>query len=154
VIDAHTGAFLRGHFELLVEQHVREARKKRSPLSLLWVDVDEVTEANDAHGRDCVDAALAVLVQTMSDVLDGKGPIGRVQGAAFAALLPGLKLEAALAVAEKVRAAQAAVKTRPALRVSCGVAVHQPSLPWGNLLEAAEAACTRAKQSGRDAVAS
>jgi diguanylate cyclase (GGDEF)-like protein len=154
VIDAHTGAYLKGHFELLVEQHVRAAKKKRAPLALLWVDVDELTEANDAHGREAVDAALAVMAQTLSEALDGKGPIGRVRGGTFAALLPGLKLEPALALAEKVRAAQAAAKTKPRLKVSCGVAVHRPAEPWGNLLEAAEAACVRAKQAGRDAVAS
>lgn len=154
MIDAHTGAYLKGHFELLVEQHVRAAKKKRAPLTLLWVDVDELTEANDTSGREAVDAALAVLVQRLSEVLDGRGPIGRVRGGAFAALLPGLKLEGAMALAERVRAAQAAARAKPALRVSCGVAAYQPSEPWGNLLEAAEAACTRAKQSGRDAVAS
>jgi diguanylate cyclase (GGDEF)-like protein len=150
-VDAQTGAYLRPHFERLVEAQVRAVRTSGAPLTLLWVDVDELTEANDAHGREAVDAALGALAQRLSNVLDGKGPIGRVNGGAFAAILPGVTADQAVALAEQVRAAQDADRLH--LRVSCGVAPLQGGEPFGNLLDAAEAACTRAKQSGRDAVA-
>jgi diguanylate cyclase (GGDEF)-like protein len=137
----------------LVEQSARAAKKDRAPLCLLWVDVDEATEANDAHGREQVDLALAELAQRMSRVLDGKCPIGRMQGQAFAALLPGAQLPEAMRLAEALRAAQAAPGPGVALKVSCGVAAFNADQPFGNLLHAAESACTRAKQAGRDAVA-
>jgi PleD family two-component response regulator len=38
--------------------------------------------------------------------------------------------------------------------ISVGVAVNRRGEPWGNLLDAAEQACVRAKQGGRDAVVS
>ncbi len=38
------------------------------------------------------------------------------------------------------------------LTVSVGVAGLRPGEPYGNLLEAAEAACVQAKQAGRDRV--
>lgn len=156
-VDAQTGAYARAHFEQLVEAQVRAARRAGEALSLLWVDADELTEANDAHGREAVDLALGALAQTLSRVLDGKFAIGRVKGGAFAALLPGVGAEAALALAEAVRAAapfgSGADPTDLSLTVSCGVAALLPNEPYGNLLDAAEAACTRAKQAGRDAVA-
>jgi diguanylate cyclase (GGDEF)-like protein len=152
-VDAQTGAYTRTHFERLVEEAARAAKKSAAPLSLLWVDVDELTEANDAHGRERVDEALGQLAQRISRVLDGKGPIGRVLGGAFAALLPGLGIEPALKLAEAVRAAQREASDAVPLRVSCGVAALLPHEPFGNLLDAAERACIRAKQAGRDAVA-
>jgi diguanylate cyclase (GGDEF)-like protein len=152
-VDAQTGAYTRAHFERLVEEKARAARKERAPLSLLWVDVDELTEANDAHGREPVDVALAELAQRIARVLDGKGPIGRMQGGAFAALLLHVALPEAMRLAEAVRAEQAKPTRGVALKVSCGVAAFVAEEPFGNLLEAAERACTRAKQAGRDAVA-
>jgi diguanylate cyclase (GGDEF)-like protein len=152
-VDVHTGAFTRAHFERLVDEAVRATRASKAPLSLVWIDVDELTEANDAHGREAVDAALAELAERLAAVLDGKGPIGRVQGGAFAALLPGLSADAAVAVAERVRSEQSRGDGALRLCVSCGVAALVDGEPFGNLLEAAESACTRAKQSGRDAVA-
>jgi diguanylate cyclase (GGDEF)-like protein len=150
-VDAQTGAYLRAHFEKLVESQARSAKKSGAALALVWVDVDELTEANDTHGREKVDAALGALAQRLSDVLDGKGPIGRVRGGAFAALLPGITGEQAVVLAEKVRVAQVDDPLR--LRVSCGVASLEKGEPFGNLLDAAENACIRAKQGGRDAVA-
>lgn len=152
-VDAQTGAYLRAHFERLVEEQARAAKKAGAPLSLVWVDVDELTEANDAHGREAVDAALAAVAQTLSSELDGKGPIGRMKGGAFAVLLPGVGAAEAVALAELVREAQKAAAAPVPLRISCGVAVLGANEPFGNLLEAAESACTRAKQAGRDAVA-
>lgn len=152
-VDAQTGAYTRTYFERLVEEAARAAKKSNAPLSLLWVDVDELTEANDAHGRERADEALGALAQRLSSVLDGRGPIGRVLGGAFAALLPGVSVETALRLAEAVRTAQRDARGTVPLRVSCGVAALLPHEPFGNLLEAAERACIRAKQAGRDVVA-
>lgn len=154
LVDAQTGAYQRAHFERLVEEQARAAKRAGAPLSLLWVDVDELTEANDAHGREAVDAALAAVAQTLSSELDGKGPIGRMKGGAFAVLLPGVGAAEAVALAELVREAQrASAAGAVRLRISCGVAVLSAGEPFGNLLDKAESACTRAKQAGRDAVA-
>ena len=152
VVDAETGAYVRRYFEGLVHQAVVDSRDSTAPLCLLWVDLDELTEANDLHGREAVDAALALFAQTLARVLEGRFPIGRVAGGAFAALMPGVDLAAATAWAEKVRAA-GQPGTGFTLRVSCGVAAFTGAEPYGNLLDAAEAACTRAKQGGRDQVA-
>jgi PleD family two-component response regulator len=40
------------------------------------------------------------------------------------------------------------------LTVSVGVATLRRGEPWGNLIEAAERACLKAKQGGRDTVVS
>lgn len=157
-VDAATGAFTRSHFEALLLSAVKDARRTGEPLCVLWVDVDELTEANDVAGREAADAALAVLTQALAQALDGRGAIGRVGGGAFAVALGRTDLPAALRLAEAVRGAAAGQAHRGEagsfkLTVSCGVAQLREGEPWGNLLDAAEEACTRAKQGGRDQVA-
>src|SRR5262249_60841869 len=79
----------------------------------------------------------------------GGGPVGRLGGDTFGLLLPGWALPRACALADRLRSATRADRCVMAT-VSVGVAALRPSEPWGNLLEAAETACTRAKQAGRD----
>lgn len=156
-LDLLTGAWQREHFEAQLSRAVRDSRRARTPLSLLWIDVDELSEHNDVHGRAVVDIALSHLVSQLGAVIDGRGPIGRMSGGAFAVMLSGLSRDRVLLLSEQLR--RQAPKTVHSsafgdfrLTISVGVAVLRSSEPWGNFLEAAESACTHAKQGGRDVV--
>jgi diguanylate cyclase (GGDEF)-like protein len=154
-IDPSTGAFRRPYFEGLLAEALKDASTARIPLTVLWVDIDETQEANDEHGRDAVDAALSRLAQDVSEVLDGRGPLGRVEGDAFAAFLFAVTADQGARLGEALRR-RFAERTFPSesgpfqLTVSVGVAALRPGEPYGNLLEAAEAACLQAKQGGRN----
>ena len=157
-IDLLTGAYKRQHFERLLAQAVSSAHRNNSGLSLLYLDVDNLQELNDIHGNTSVDTALAWLAQKISDVFDGRGPIGRIGGDEFAVVLPGVTVETAARLGEKLRQAvrqelHASAFGDYRLTVSVGVAARRPRELSGDLMEAGLAACTRAKQSGRDAVA-
>lgn len=152
-----TGAYLRSHFEALLARAVSDAHAARRPLTLVWVDLDETQEGNDTHGREAMDAALSALVDELAAELDGRGPIGRMEGDAFAASLDALTPEqgARLAHGLRRRLARRRFGAAPGdfqLTVSVGVAGLRGHEPYGNLLEAAEAACVQAKQAGRDGV--
>lgn len=152
-----TGAYLRPHFESLLARAVSDAHSARMPLTLLWVDVDETQEANDAHGRETVDAALSGLVDELAAELDGRGPIGRMKGDAFAVSLYAVPPYMGTRLAEGLRR-RIAARAFPSesggfhLTVSVGLAGLKPGEPYGNLLDAAEAACVQAKQAGRNQV--
>jgi diguanylate cyclase (GGDEF)-like protein len=152
-----TGAYLRPHFESLLATAVADAHQARLPLTVLWVDADETQEGNDAHGHEAMDAALSALVDELAAELDGRGPIGRMEGDAFAAALYAVTPDMGTRLAEGLRRRLAARAFRTAagsfhLTVSVGVAGLRAGEPYGNLLEAAEAACVQAKQAGRDHV--
>ena len=137
---------------------VTERVPERTPLVLLRLDVDDLQEHNDLHGQGALDAGLAWLASRVAQVVNGRGPIGRLGGDDFAVLLEGVQLPEALQLAEEVRRATARmVHASPfgdyRLTLSVGVAALRPSEPWGNLMDAAERALTRAKQAGRDTVA-
>lgn len=146
-IDPSTGAFLRPYFEGLLAEALKDASTARIPLTVLWADVDETQEANDEHGRATVDEALSQLAQDFSEVLDGRGPVGRMEGDAFAAFLFAVTADQGARLGETLRRRFA---ERGLLTVSVGVAALRPGEPYGNLLEAAEAACLQAKQGGRN----
>jgi diguanylate cyclase (GGDEF)-like protein len=110
------------------------------------------------QGAAAVDGALAWIASQISEVVDGQGPIGRLEGGAFAVYLPNYTLPRALRLAEQVRDRISRTRHDSSFRghrltVSVGVAALRPGEPCGNLLEAAEQACRKAKQGGRDAIA-
>jgi diguanylate cyclase (GGDEF)-like protein len=156
-VDIATGALRREAFDARTVDAVRLAKRSGTPLSILWIDVDDLFEHNDVHGCEAVDGALSWLVSLLGGVVDGAGPIGRVAGGAFAALLPGIDRERASALSERIRVRIAGRAHRSTsgeyrLTVSVGVASLRRHEPWGNFLEAAQSACLRAKQAGRDGV--
>ncbi|MFY0528115.1 GGDEF domain-containing protein [Archangium gephyra] len=152
-----TGAYLRPYFESLLAKGVSDATLARMPLTVLWVDVDETQEGNDAHGREVMDAALSELVDELAEELDGRGPIGRMEGDAFAASLYAVTPDMGVRLAEGLRRRLTEKRFRSEtggfhLTASVGVAGLKPGEPYGNLLDAAETACVQAKQAGRDRV--
>ncbi len=156
-IDLLTGAFKRDHFEQLLAAAISRSRRAGQPLCLLHLDVDELQEHNDLQGRDALDVALGWLAAKVSAVIDGRGPIGRVGGDEFAVVLEGCTLDQACRTSGKLRKLVSQTLHASAfgdyrLTVSIGLAGLREGEPPGNLLEAAEAACRKAKQGGRDAL--
>lgn len=157
-VDLQTGAFLKPRFEEDLVQATKYARRNHTPLTVLYLDVDNVLELNDLYGRESVDAALGNLPSIISRVLNGMGPIGRMGDDEFAVSLLGVPLIRGRRMAERIRQAIARVQHFSKegmfhLTVSIGVACLLGDEPPGNLLEAAELACFRVKQGGRDGVA-
>jgi diguanylate cyclase (GGDEF)-like protein len=158
-IDLLSGAWKRDHFEAMLGQKVAEARRLGQPLALLWIDVDDLHEHNDVHGRASLDLALGHLATQIAAEADGAGPLGRMAGGAYAIYLPGWTRERAARLSERIRVKVPKTLHASAfgdyrLTVSVGVAMLRKGEPFGNFLEAAEEACTRAKQGGRDLVVS
>jgi diguanylate cyclase (GGDEF)-like protein len=156
-IDLHTGAWRRDYFEAHLGRTLSEQRRNRQNVALVRIDVDDLQEANDRHGESVLNGALARLVELIAECVDGRGPIGRLGGDDFAVLLSNATQEDAMRLAESIREkAGAHIHAGPAetfhLTVSVGVALSRAGEPSGNLLDAAEAACLKAKQGGRNAL--
>jgi diguanylate cyclase (GGDEF)-like protein len=124
----------------------------------LYVDLDEAAVLKEERGQAALEAALSGLAQAVGAAVDGLGPIGRLDDDSFGVLLLGCPYPHAMRVAHAVRKRVAEVPVHAeagpfSITASVGVAALRPAEPWGNLLEAAEEACTRAKQGGRNRVA-
>lgn len=148
-LDLETCSWSRPAFERLVAEAVHVARRAVQPCSVLVVDVDDFQSLRDVHGDLAADTCLEALVERISAEGNGAGPVGRLGPDTFALLLSGWALPRACTLADRIRSA---ARADPDVRatVSVGVAALRASEAWGNLLEAAEQACIRAKQGGRN----
>ncbi len=126
--------------------------KGRSPLSVLWIDLDNFKPVNDMHGHAAGDSALKAVSSAINAACQGKGQLYRYGGDELIVILPNHSLLEAKAGAERIR--DAICKTSFAdfsanITASIGVASAPETTPEANLLLAhADAAMYEAKRNG------
>lgn len=127
-------------------------------LAVAIVDVDHFKRINDRHGHAVGDEALKAVAAAMRAVCREGDLLGRYGGEEFAVLLRDIGPEHALAAAERLRRAVAAVKLQHgeetiAPTASIGVATLTPQdRSFEHLLTRADHALYRAKAGGRNRV--
>jgi len=161
--DALTGVASRRLFDDRLEVYWRQARRSRSPLSLLMVDVDRFKALNDRYGHPAGDAFLKQLAGRMEAVCHrGLDLVARYGGEEFAVLLPDTSPDGAERLARQlwsvIRSTPLEVKEGGEVEVTVSVGVatrlpHERQDPQ-DLVAAADQALYRAKGAGRDRVVS
>jgi len=168
VRDELTGLFNRRHLMRVLERELADAGPDTPDLCLVMVDIDHFKSVNDEHGHLIGDALLAATGRALTGAVRDGDLVARYGGEEFAILLPGLSVEQAVARTEDLRrrCAAATVESTPASgsvpvgrTISAGVvgvrglagAGSGPLTPAA-LLQAADAALYRAKESGRNRV--
>ncbi len=153
----------RRFFELGAEECVIALRSGR-PLSVAMVDADRFKAINDHFGHAAGDAVLCALASTLrACAREGVDHVARLGGEEFAVLMPGLDAKAAVAAAERLRAAVAGLSVpvhgldgMPAevkFTASFGVAETGLGVADANsLLRVADRALYAAKAAGRNQV--
>ncbi|KJK16194.1 diguanylate cyclase [Burkholderiaceae bacterium 16] len=135
---------------------LKNRRGNGQPLSLLLMDIDHFKRINDQHGHLVGDRVLAHFAQTVGRALRYTDYLGRFGGEEFVVLLPHTGMEAALAMAERVRQAveqQSAIAGQPACTASLGLAsIEAGEATLDELLARADSALYRAKADGRNRV--
>lgn len=155
-IDELTQLFnRRGIFEFL-QHEVARSRREQSPLALVLGDLDDFKRINDTCGHAVGDAVLRAAAAAIRGSVRATDAVARWGGEEFLAVLPNTGLEGAALVAEKIRAAVAALTVEGArgvgsLTITLGVSVCLD----GDLKEAlrrADAAVYEGKGAGKDTV--
>ena len=159
--DGLTGLANRRHFDQRLEAEFKRAMRDQTPLGLIMFDVDYFKKFNDHHGHVEGDGALQLVGKAVqAGQRRGGDTAARFGGEEFAMLLPDTDLDGALAVAQVIRAAIAALKFPHGaspfriLTVSAGVHALIPQrgqLPRA-LVEAADRGLYQAKAEGRNGV--
>jgi diguanylate cyclase (GGDEF)-like protein len=154
--DPLTGAFNRRHLDACLRGAIERRKRFGEPACLALFDVDRFKDINDTLGHAGGDAVLKALVVFLNRRGRALDLLFRIGGEEFALLLPRTRLEAALAIAERLReliAASRLVDGR-ALSISVGVSElrdDQSTLEW---IADADRALYAAKRGGRNQVAS
>jgi diguanylate cyclase (GGDEF)-like protein len=139
------------------ERLLRSLEVSGRPAAVLMFDIDHFKSINDRYGHAGGDVAIRAIAQLIRAQLPVGDLAARLGGEEFALLLPDMKLEDAVGVAERVRDACEHMEVefdgqKIAFTTSVGVA----ALHAGNTLDGwiahADAALYRSKQQGRNRV--
>jgi diguanylate cyclase (GGDEF)-like protein len=159
--DALTGLANRRAFDETLDMEWQRAIRGRQPLAILLIDVDLFKSYNDIHGHIGGDQCLRSIANVIANTLQrSSDTASRFGGEEFAIILPNTHIEGALAVAESMRDAVAAMNLphpgnpHGCQTISIGVAAATPNLGDSieSLLSLSDHALYRAKDLGRNRV--
>lgn len=157
--DSLTDLFNHRHIMDLVHHEFERVGRYQSALSVLMIDVDHFKRINDDHGHPAGDAVLREMAQLLRETLRTTDLLGRSGGEEFVAVLPHTSPEEARQTAERIRyrvqqtrfhAAGAEVRVSVGMASCPSAAIDSPDA----LLREADKALYRAKEAGRNRVAS
>ncbi|MDE3105122.1 MAG: GGDEF domain-containing protein [Acidobacteriota bacterium] len=157
-IDELTGLLNRWAFKRVALKETFRARRMGGRLAVMMMDVDGLKGMNDRYGHGCGDAVLQSVAAVLQDTVRDHDSVARMGGDEFCILLPDTEMDEALKVAERLRAAIAAmaVKYRGVLlevHASFGLSSSDRSgLNWQTLVDQGDAALYEAKRAGRNRV--
>ena len=154
--DGLTGLLNRRELELRADSAVALALRHGRSLACLMIDVDHFKQINDRYGHAAGDAVLREAARRLASVCRASDVVARYGGEEFVLLLPEADRYAAVAVAEKLRAALSdrpfdVGETTLTVTASIGVAAwDEPMMTRQALFEAADEALYLAKERGRN----
>jgi diguanylate cyclase (GGDEF)-like protein len=155
-VDSLTGLRNRRWLDDAFARQLSRATRANQPLSLLMIDIDRFKQVNDTYGHHAGDAVLRRVAHTLATGLRPQDSLARYGGEEFTVVLPGLGRQQAFQVAERLRLAIQASdgdskrENVTQITVSIGVATATPHESLATLLQRADEALYRAKESGRN----
>lgn len=161
--DALTNLYNRGQFDKRIKQETASARRNKTPLCCMMIDVDFFKKVNDTYGHAVGDAILKGVSGIIIEQIRESDTACRYGGEEFIVILPFTQLSEAQIVAERLRSAVEAklfditsfnIKGKPTLEVtiSIGLGEYKSSETIEGFLEHVDKALYAAKRDGRNCV--
>ncbi len=164
-LDGLTGIPNRRSFDQTLVAEWQRAYEEDTWLGLIMIDIDHFKQFNDTYGHPAGDSCLQLIAFTIRQTLKGSLDFAaRYGGEEFAVILPATNLEVTTEVAEKIRAQIQALSIphkstalpHGVITISLGTAAMKPRevgpTAWAMLVQAADCALYKAKNSGRNSV--
>ncbi|MCE2679165.1 MAG: GGDEF domain-containing protein [Burkholderiales bacterium] len=158
-VDTLTGLPNRRGFDYLYSALVKRAKRQKTPISVLFIDIDHFKQFNDKYGHATGDIALRYTARALSRCL--RRPLDlccRWGGEEFAVVLPDTNSVGACYLAENLLYAVKRLRIRRPggialhITISIGIATSDegPIISAQDLLTQADLALYKAKDAGRD----
>ncbi|MBL0466465.1 GGDEF domain-containing protein [Aeromonas veronii] len=156
--DPLTGVANRRHFNIELDRALAHSQESGAPLSLILIDVDYFKRFNDHYGHQVGDMCLKEVAQALNRAVRTPSDlVARYGGEEFVLLLPHTDRQAAASVAQRLQDGLASLQLEhlasdvaPWVTVSQGIASTVSGEGASQLLERADQALYRAKESGRN----
>jgi diguanylate cyclase (GGDEF)-like protein len=158
--DALTSAANRRYLLLRLDEEFSRARRYRTPLSFVLVDIDRLKEINDRYGQTAGDAVIRRVGELILRQVRREDVMGRMGEDVFGVVLPGNRYRGAAILANKIRTeAEETVLAHSgaelAIRLSCGISTYPDNRTLktpDDLIANAETALREAKARGGNRV--
>ncbi|HDO1313772.1 GGDEF domain-containing protein [Aeromonas veronii] len=156
--DPLTGVANRRHFNIELDRALAHSQESGAPLSLILIDVDYFKRFNDHYGHQVGDMCLKEVAQALNRAVRTPSDlVARYGGEEFVLLLPNTDRQASASVAQRLQDGLASLQLEhlasdvaPWVTVSQGIASNVSGEGASQLLERADQALYRAKESGRN----
>lgn len=163
LLDALTDIPNRRRYDESLASEWARAKRDRTPLSLIMIDIDHFKEYNDYYGHGAGDVCLQrVATELVEGVVRPGDVVARYGGEEFVVILPDTDKDAAGQIAERLRErieklnlAHAYSGTKPVITISAGVATQTElgeCFSSRMLHDSADKALYMAKAGGRNRV--
>ncbi|MCX6113410.1 MAG: GGDEF domain-containing protein [Proteobacteria bacterium] len=159
-LDGLTGCYNRKYIIDYMETEVKRCQKLEIPFSMLIFDLDHFKKVNDTYGHLAGDYVLKETVKLFKEkVLRASDVLGRYGGEEFCIILSEAPIRTATDIAERLRKAVERHNyifdgNKMDITISIGVASMKAGDAAVTLLETADKALYKAKESGRNKVCS
>ncbi len=151
--DGLTGLFNRRYMEETLLRETRNARRNKSVVAIIMLDIDHFKRFNDSFGHAAGDALLRGIGRMLQTQMRGGDLACRYGGEEFTIILPNTDLRQAGEIAEKLRQKTRTLRIEAngaavgEVTISLGVALYpQHGETWEDVLHAADMALLQAKQ--------
>lgn len=131
-------------------------RRQKMPLSLAFIDVDNLKSVNDRYGHAAGDAVLVDLARTFQQQMRSSDTLARWGGDEFVLLLPNTSLDNAVLFMQRIKSSLEKAETTASVSItwSCGIVQMRPGAGFHTLLSEADALMYEGKHKGRNAICS
>jgi diguanylate cyclase (GGDEF)-like protein len=155
--DPLTGLSNRRNLLALAEHEIARAQRSGEPIALVIADIDHFKQINDRHGHDAGDHVLSHVGALLMQMCRGQDIVARWGGEEFLLLLPATSIDAATALAERIRESVAGAAIdhggkRVNVTLSLGVATLVAGEELSAAIARADGALYQSKAQGRDRV--
>jgi len=157
-LDPLTGTHTRQGMERDLAREQQRANRSHQPVCLALADIDHFKKVNDTYGHQTGDRVLTAVTRILMDSLRPYDSIYRYGGEEFLLCLPETSEADARATLDRVRhhieAAIMQAEDGSEFSVTCsfGIAKLEPRQPLRSIIEHADQALYKAKDSGRNQV--
>lgn len=155
--DPLTGIGNRRRLNQALQAEINRATRSGQKLCALMADIDFFKKINDNYGHETGDIVLKAFAGQLRNKTRPSDTVARYGGEEFVVLMANCDLASAVTLAERIRGELAASRIEPLsapITASFGVAELQEGETGDSLINRADEALYKAKQSGRNRVVS